>query len=271
MLNFYQNLSQYVEPVIVSFGSFGLRWYSVMYLVGFFVVWRLLVWRLEKKEGEFEKDLLWKIAVATFVGAIVGGRLGFLFFYDTGFLYTNPLYIFWPFDSVTNSWMGLSGMSFFGALIGAVLAGWILARRLKLDFVQLADFVIPAVPLGYMFGRIGNFLNGELFGKETESMFGMLVQGTLRHPVQLYEAFFEGFVLFSVLWLFRNSVQFRGQMLALFCAMYATIRLASEQFRIEDVRVWCAGATCSMGEFLSIGLLLGGAGMYFWFWSKKDG
>lgn len=271
MLNFYHYLPDFVEPVIVSFGSFNIRWYSVMYLVGLFVVWKLLVWRIDRGEGAIRKEDLWKIVTVSFFGAIIGGRLGFFLFYDSGALHANPLLLFWPFSVVTGEWTGLAGMSFFGALLGAVFAGWIMAKRLKMDFVRLADFIVPAVPLGYMFGRIGNFLNGELFGVETTSALGMQVDGTLRHPTQLYEAFFEGLVLFLVLWFVRGRMRFRGEMLSLFCVGYAIIRLFMERFRVEDVTAWCAGIPCSMGEFLSGGLLLSGMGLYVWFQARKNG
>lgn len=150
-------------------------------------------------------NLLVDFLIYSFIGLVVGGRLGHVFFYEFSYYSHHPLAIISPFDANGN-FVGIYGMSYFGGLIGIIIASIMFVRKRGISFWDWADFVVPAVPAGYFFGRVGNFLNGELYGKETNSFFGMYFGGEniLRHPTQLYEAFFEGLILFFVLWFLRN-------------------------------------------------------------------
>ncbi|HBR71692.1 MAG TPA: prolipoprotein diacylglyceryl transferase, partial [Candidatus Moranbacteria bacterium] len=143
-------------------------------------------------------------------GALIGGRLGYVLFYSFPYYLNNPLEIFFPIKITDYGLLftGYYGLSYFGGLVGAVLAGYFFSRKRRINFWQLADFVALAIPMGYFFGRIGNFLNGELYGRPTNMFWGMnFGDGLLRHPSQLYEAFFEGLVLFGIIFLVRRLVR----------------------------------------------------------------
>lgn len=246
LLNFYQHLPEHINPIVFSVGSFSVRWYSIMYLVAFATVYFLLSYRIRKKENLFEinKNQLANLLIYLIIGLLVGARLGYILFYDFSYFLRNPLEIFLPFH-ITGCWLlvtsykyvGLSGMSYFGGLAGVVVAGYIFSKKQKLSFWKLADFIIPAIPAGYFFGRVGNFLNDELYGRATDVPWGMYFSADplrLRHPSQLYEAFFEGLVLFLILWLLRNKSKFSGQLLCLYFFGYGFFRFFIEFFREPD-------------------------------------
>jgi len=243
-----------------------------MYLVAFIVVYLLLLYRLKKKEAPYSKNSIFDLLLYLFAGVLIGGRLGYVFFYNFNYFWQHPLAIIFPFDTGGN-YIGISGMSYYGGVIGIILVSFFFARKQKLNFWQLADFVIPAIPAGYFFGRLGNFLNGELFGRVTEKPWGMYFadglpgQGLLRHPSQLYEAFFEGLVLFVIFWMLRNKsqngchpeldsgskaslqlpqgIRFRiksgmtveGSLLLAYLFLYGSFRFFIEFFRQPDIQI----------------------------------
>jgi phosphatidylglycerol:prolipoprotein diacylglycerol transferase len=244
MLSFYQHLPAKIDPIAFSIGLFSVRWYSLMYLAAFLVVYGLLRWRVKNdiEMLKFAKHILdWMIfAVA---GLLVGGRLGYVLFYNFGYYVQNPLSVISPYDFSTGVWTGIFGMSYFGGAIGVILASWIWTQKPvrsgnKIDFWTWADFVLPAIPAGYFFGRIGNFLNGELYGRITEKPWGMYFPIDfgliLRHPSQLYEALLEGVVIFIILWLMRNRWKYYGQALVAYLFFYAFFRFGIEFFRELD-------------------------------------
>ena len=211
IIGLYQHIPENINPAAFSIHSFSVRWYAISYLAGFLAIYSLLKWRVRKGEGisklklkDYEwRDIILDLLFYSFIGLLLGARLGYAVFYDFKYFLNNPFAIVSPFDEAGNL-VGIYGMSYFGGLIGVVFSGWLYSRKKKINFWQLADFVIPAVPAGYFFGRIGNFLNGELYGRATDAAWGMyfnvgnadLRSLQLRHPSQLYEAFFEGLVLF---------------------------------------------------------------------------
>ncbi|PIP26247.1 MAG: prolipoprotein diacylglyceryl transferase, partial [Candidatus Moranbacteria bacterium CG23_combo_of_CG06-09_8_20_14_all_40_16] len=184
-LQFYQELPLRINPLVFHFGFFQISWYALMYLVGFVAVYGLLLWRIKKKEGDWSKENIREFLWNAFLGAIIGGRLGYVLFYNLPFYWENPLAIISPFDQ-QGQWTGIYGMSYHGGLMGALLAALFFSRKNKLNFFSWADFIVPAVPAGYFFGRLGNFLNGELFGRITQKSWGMYFPGEtlLRHPSQ---------------------------------------------------------------------------------------
>lgn len=276
--DFYQYIPEHVNPIVVSVGSFSIKWYSVMYLVAFVTVYFLLSYRIRKKENLFaiDKNQLAGLLIYLIIGLLVGARLGYALFYNFGYFLSNPLEIFWPFRN--SFYSGLAGMSYFGGLVGVLLAGLIFSRKLYLrgstslgyfgrersnllnNFWRLADFVIPAVPAGYFFGRIGNFLNGELYGRVTDVPWGMYFPadspGFLRHPSQLYEAFFEGLVLFLILWLLRNKSKFPGQLLCLYLFGYGFFRFFIEFFREPDEQIGFVFGILTLGQIFSLILIV---------------
>jgi phosphatidylglycerol:prolipoprotein diacylglycerol transferase len=266
--DWWQHLPSHIDPTLFQIGSFQLRYYGLMYIVAFACTYILLVYR-SRRDGfswytpERIQDLMvWFIA-----GTIIGGRLGYVIFYDLAYFASHPLKIILPFDfSDGFRFTGISGMSYHGGVIGIVTAGYLFSRRYKQPFVTMIDFVAPAAPLGYTFGRLGNFLNGELYGRATNVPWGMFFPldptGLLRHPSQLYEAFFEGIFLFLLLWSVRNHPRLRGGMLGLYLMGYGIVRFFLEFFRQPDAHLMFVLGPFTMGQVLCGTMVLIGLAAY---------
>lgn len=266
-MNFYQHIPSFINPNAFSFGGFSVDWYSLMYLVAFATVFLLLKYRLEKKEGSvLNKDTLVDFIFYSIIGLLIGARLGYVFFYNFSFYWNNPLAIISPFDSAGN-FIGLYGMSYHGGLIGVILATWFFTKKNKINFWHLTDFVIPAIPAGYFFGRLGNFLGGELYGRATDKFWGMYFPadpaGLLRHPSQLYEALGEGIILFIILWSLRNRQKLQGKMLGMYLAEYAIFRIVIEFWRMPDEQTGYLFNVLTLGQILSFIMLIFGVFLIF--------
>lgn len=262
MLSFYQHLPQFLDPIVFSVGSFSVHWYSIAYLVGFAVVYGLLKYRAvrgEEKRLSLRVDLILDWMTYAILGLLIGGRLGYVLFYNPNYYLEKPWAVISPYDFAVGTWTGISGMSYFGGALGVILASWIWTQKNKMSFWNWADFVIPAIPAGYFFGRIGNFLNGELFGRVTQKPWGMFFPADfgliLRHPSQLYEAFFEGWVLFGVLWWARNKVKFSGQMAVVYLMGYGLFRFGIDFFREPDKGAKLFLDFLTLGQIFSLGFV----------------
>jgi phosphatidylglycerol---prolipoprotein diacylglyceryl transferase len=268
-VDFYQSIPLKLNPEAFGIGFFSISWYSLMYIVGFFVVYALLLRRLKNKEnGDFRinKELILNFLLYCFLGLIIGARLGEVLFYNFPYYWGNPLAIISPFDPVTHEFVGIYGMSYHGGLIGVLMATFIFTGKYKVDFRKLADFIVPAIPAGYFFGRIGNFINNELYGRITEKPWGMYFKDdlfNLRHPSQLYEAFLEGIVLFIILWTIRNKKSVQGKLLIFYLFGYAIFRFISEFFREPDDRSGYLLSVMTMGQWLSICMVIFGLILFF--------
>ena len=274
MPDFYKYLPQFVDPIAFSIGSLSIRWYALGYVAAFLAAFALLCWRIGKGEAEKaglgEKDVfscsfLADIFLVSFWGMLLGGRIGYVLFYDLGYFLRNPMAIISPWDRVSGEFVGIYGMSYHGALLGIALSLYFFLRKKDVDLWRVADFLVPAAAGAYFFGRLGNFMNGELVGRATDSFFGMYFggDGFLRHPSQLYEAFFEGLFLFSALWIWRNKMVFSGQMLSLYLVGYAAVRFALEFLRSPDAQAGLVLGVLTMGQTLSLCMFLAGAVLYF--------
>ncbi|MBU2025810.1 MAG: prolipoprotein diacylglyceryl transferase [Patescibacteria group bacterium] len=275
MLDFWQHLPYKIDPVIVELGIFSARWYWLMYVAGFSAVYFLLSYRLRRGEREVLKktdkkseaaalDALWWM----FLGLIMGARLGYFIFYDWAELLKDPLILINPLANTGQGWVirGWYGMSYHGGLIGAAAALFLYCAKNKLNFLRMADFILPAVPLGFFFGRVGNFLNGELYGRVTGGWWGMYFPlayysdgiSLLRHASQLYEAFFEGLLLFLILWLLRNykSKQRPGFITGLYLIFYGFFRFFIEFAREPDEQLGLLFWGFSMGQALCFLMLV---------------
>jgi phosphatidylglycerol:prolipoprotein diacylglycerol transferase len=195
-------------------------------------------WIVKKDKLPISSDFLDSYIWWVEIGVILGARLGYIIFYDlnTAYYLTNPWQIFNPF-SQDGSFIGISGMSYHGALAGFIIASILWCKKYKISFWFMADIAALAVPLGYIFGRIGNFVNQELVGRVTDISWGIYVDGVLRHPSALYEAFLEGFVVFIVLFFIRKRKQFDGQLALLYVILYSIMRIVAEIFRQPDVQL----------------------------------
>ena len=179
--------------------------------------------------------------------------MGYVFFYDFSYFMQNPLAIISPFG-INGNFIGIFGMSYFGGLMGIIISSVVFCQRKEIDFFKWADFVVPAIPAGYFFGRIGNFLNGELYGKATDCLWGMHFnnESFLRHPTQLYEAILEGVLLFAFLWLIRNNTKFKGNFLVIYLFGYGVIRFFIEFLREEETSYFCF----TTGQILALAIIL---------------
>jgi phosphatidylglycerol:prolipoprotein diacylglycerol transferase len=268
MLEFYQNLPNQINPVIFSAGFISLHWYSLMWLMALGVTYFLLIWRIKKGEGSFDKSFIQDLLLNSFLGALIGGRLGYVLFYNFNYFLQHPLAIVSPYNFETGVWTGIYGMSFHGGLIGVFLAILFTARKYQHNFLAVADFILPAFCLGYFFGRLGNFFNSELVGRITESFWGMYFNGEaiLRHPSQLYEAVGEGLLLFIIFWFLRNKNFASGMLTGFYLMAYALMRFMIEFFRQPDEHLGFIFLNLSMGQILSSLMFLIG----FWLvWRVK--
>ncbi|MBW2409685.1 MAG: prolipoprotein diacylglyceryl transferase [Deltaproteobacteria bacterium] len=274
--NWWQHLPANIDPVIFQIGSFKLQYYGLMYIVAFAITY-FLVWYRIKHEDRFDisTDQLRDIMTYIILGLIIGARLGYVVFYNLSYYLDHPLEIILPF-SFSNGFhfTGISGMSYHGGLIGVILAGWLYVRKNKLNPWDVIDLFFPAAPLGYTFGRLGNFINGELYGRVTESPIGMyfpLAQTReLRHPSQLYEAFFEGIFLFAVLWSVRKMKLPRGTMIALYLIGYGLVRFIIEYFREPDEHLGFVFLSFSMGQVLCASMIAAGGFLYLYLWRNEQ-
>lgn len=280
-LTFWQSLPARMDPVIFSIGSLQVQWYGVMYLVAFVVTYFLVRHRARTETarfGSYDTDYLQSLMTWGFFGVLLGGRLGYVLFYNLGYYLNHPLQIVFPFRSGPGGleFTGISGMSYHGGLIGCMLACWWFTRRQRMhkerarsDFWNLCDLFAPAVPLGYTFGRLANFINGELWGRTTDSAIGMYFPAAPgnfpRHPSQLYEAFFEGILLFAILWTIRRRPFARGTFIGFYLFGYGFVRFFIEYFREPDAHLGLYWFDLfSMGQTLCIAMMIAGIGFAWW-------
>ena len=264
MASWWQTLPSRMDPFIVELGPIKIGWYGMMYVVAF-VVFYLYCRRLINKgqaDPRFTDPMIQDYLLWAAFGLIIGARLGYALFYNFSYYMVHPLEIIMPFDPFTGSYTGISGMSYHGGLIGSVLASVIFFRRHGLRFLRFAEDFVSGIPIGYMFGRLGNFINGELYGRATTSAWGMYFPGDptgqLRHPSQLYEAFGEGIVLFILLNLIRGKGFARGLMFPIYLMGYGVVRFIVEFFRQPDAHLGFVLGQLSQGQMLCIAMIVAG-------------
>lgn len=253
MLN---DIFQSLDPVAFTLGPVTVRWYGIAYVLGFICA-ALVIWHLAKRwRVRVNEDALLTIMVCAIIGIIVGGRLGYVLFYGNGAYLQNPLEIFA---------LNHGGMSFHGGLIGALLSGIVAAKFTGIPYLTLADLGCVAAPLGLFFGRLANFVNGELWGAPTDLPWGVVFGGAAgnfpRHPSQLYEAVLEGIVIFCVLFALSRKLppRPRGTFLGIFLVMYGAFRFLVEFVREPDVQLgYLWGGWLTMGQLLSVPLIVVG-------------
>jgi phosphatidylglycerol:prolipoprotein diacylglycerol transferase len=249
-----------IDPVAIDLGFVKLYWYGVMYLLAFLSAYFLAKYRskgVNNWDPKKTEDLIFYGAI----GVILGGRVGYMIFYNLSVLISDPLSLF----SIQNG-----GMSFHGGFLGVLVAMHLFNRKYDKSFFSTMDFVAPLVPLGLLFGRIGNFINGELWGKVTSTGWGMFIQGegVSRYPSQLYEAFLEGLVLFLILWIFSAKARAKMSVSALFLIFYGLFRFIIEFVRIPDVQIgYLAFDWLTMGQILSLPMIV--LGVFLFYKSKR--
>jgi phosphatidylglycerol:prolipoprotein diacylglycerol transferase len=265
------------DPIALSLGPLHVRWYGLMYLVGFLAAWILAHRRADRLGGVLDAQRIDDLLFYGILGVVLGGRLGYVFFYQTGDWLRDPWSLF-------RVWEG--GMSFHGGLVGVLIAQGLFARRQGIAFFQITDFIAPLVPIGLGAGRIGNFINGELWGKPTDVPWGMqlsclhfpehcanlapdVLWSLPLHPSQLYEAALEGLLLFSVLWLFSARPRPQCAVSGLFLVIYGLARFCVEFVRQPDPQLgYLAFGWLTMGQLLSLPMLLAGVALLIWAYRK---
>lgn len=258
----------HIDPVIFRIGPLAPRWYGLMYALGFASSYLLVRHQIrksaeaaEKKEGAkpggvYPAGFLDSLYTYLVLGLIIGARLGYVLFYDLTNYIRNPLEIF-------AVWHG--GMSFHGGLIGSIAAGYFCCRKFRVDFWKAADLVIVTAPIGLGLGRLGNFINGELYGRVTNVPWAMVFPagGPLpRHPSQLYEFFLEGVLLFIILWVLKDRKHAPGTLTAAFLVLYGIFRFIAEFFRAPDVQLGFVAGPFTMGQLLSAAMAAVGVVLY---------
>jgi phosphatidylglycerol:prolipoprotein diacylglycerol transferase len=238
------------NPVAFSLGPLAVRWYGLMYLAGFGTAWWLGTRRIARGAAPIDRPQFDDLLFLGVLGVILGGRLGYVLFYQPGHYAAHPLEIF-------AVWQG--GMSFHGGLLGVMLAMGYAAWRHGVQYLRLMDFVAPLVPLGLAAGRLGNFINGELWGRVTDLPWGMVFRGAgdaPRHPSQLYE--------FALVWWFSALPRPRGQVSALFLVGYGVFRFIAEFAREPDSYLGFLALGLTMGQWLCLPMIAGGLGLFAW-------
>ncbi|MCF7984567.1 MAG: prolipoprotein diacylglyceryl transferase [Thiohalocapsa sp.] len=256
-----------IDPVALAAGPLQIHWYGLMYLVGFAAAWLLGRWRAGRPGSLWTTDMVDDVVFYCVIGTIAGGRLGYMLFYGFDQILANPL-------NLLKVWEG--GMSFHGGLIGVLMAIALFARKYRLRFFEVGDFVAPLVPLGLFAGRVGNFINGELWGHATSLPWGMRLpcerfpsycaglpadaQWSIPvHASQLYEACLEGLVLFAVLWWFSSRPRPMMAVSGLFLLLYGVFRFSVEFVRLPDAHLgYLAFDWLTMGQLLSLPMIVAG-------------
>jgi phosphatidylglycerol:prolipoprotein diacylglycerol transferase len=242
-----------IDPVLIEIGPFAIRWYALSYIAGILLAWRYMIWLARRSPAGITKEHVDDFVVWATLGIVLGGRLGYVIFYKAGYYLQNPL-------EALAVWQG--GMSFHGGLLGVIFAVWLFCRRRGYSWIAVGDVVACTAPVGLFLGRIANFINGELYGRITDSPLGMVFPGSgplPRHPSQLYEAVLEGLLLFLVLfWLARRTGTFekRGLLSGVFLAGYAIGRATVEFFRQPDAHIGFLAIGTTMGQWLSLPLFV---------------
>ncbi|GMQ90438.1 MAG: prolipoprotein diacylglyceryl transferase [Gammaproteobacteria bacterium] len=253
-----------IDPIAISIGPLAVHWYGLMYVVGFLAGWWIGAYRAGRPNSGWTKEEVSDLLVYAAVGVIVGGRLGYALFYNLPDYLANPLAIF-------QIWKG--GMSFHGGFLGVIIAMWVFAWRTRRHWFTVTDFIAPLVAIGLGAGRLGNFINQELWGRVTDVPWGMVFRNAgaqPRHPSQLYEFMLEGVVLFLILWFYSIKPRPMAAVSGLFLLGYGTFRFLVEFVREPDAQIgFLAFSWVTMGQVLSFPMILFGVGIMIWAYRRQ--
>ena len=263
-MSYWQEIYTHFNPIAFHAGPIAVHWYGIMYVFALLSALWFAKWLANKDSIGVSKTELDSYFIWVEIGVILGARLGYILFYDphTSYYLTQPWQIFNPFD-VEGNFVGIRGMSYHGAIIGGLIATYLYGRRNKKALYPILDLLALSVPVGYIFGRIGNFLNQELVGNVTEVPWGIYVDGLLRHPSQLYEAFLEGVLVALILYFWRHKKRFEGELIVWYGVLYGVMRFIAEIWREPDIQI---GYVCcdflSMGQLMSILMIIASLLLY---------
>lgn len=250
-----------IDPVFFELGPFEIRWYALAYLTGFILGWRRCMalayqWKGPVTPKHYDDFLTWVV-----IGTLIGGRLGYVLFYQFPYYMENPA-------EIVQIWRG--GMSFHGGMLGVIGAAWLFARSRKIPFFAFTDILALVAPIGLFFGRLANFVNGELYGRASDAPWAVIFPhggDIARHPSQLYEAALEGVLLYLILYAFSRVPTFRvahGVLSGAFLSGYAILRFIAEFFREPDAQLGFLFAGATMGQLLCIPMFIAGEALTMW-------
>ena len=254
-----------IDPVAISIWKLDIHWYGLMYLFGFAAAWGLSIYRAKTRDAVIKPEQADDLIFYGAIGVVVGARIGYVIFYKFSDWMSDPTLIF-------RIWEG--GMSFHGGLIGTALGLYMYSRHINRHFLEVVDFVAPFAPIGIFFGRMGNFIGSELWGRTTDVSWAMVFPGDdtqlPRHPSQLYEGFLEGIVLFIILFWFSRKPRPRGAVIGLFVMLYGVFRFSVEFFRQPDAHImFDLFGWMTRGQILCIPMFIVGAGLIVWAYRRK--
>jgi phosphatidylglycerol:prolipoprotein diacylglycerol transferase len=245
------------DPIALQLGPIAIRWYGLMYLIAFALVWLLGRWRIAKGNALLTARDLDDLLFYGILGVVLGGRLGYVLFYKPGYYLSHPVEMLYV-------WQG--GMAFHGGLIGVLLVLWLFARSRGLKFLEVGDFIAPLIPLGLAAGRMGNFINGELWGRATDVSWGMVFpqagDTVVRHPSQLYQFAGEGVLLFLIVWIYSAKPRAVGKVSGVFLTGYGVFRFLAEFAREPDNFLGFLPGGLTMGQYLSLPMIVIGIAMF---------
>lgn len=253
-----------IDPVIVSLGPIDIRWYGLMYLIALGFAYWLAMREVKAGRSPYSEQQVSDLLFYGFMGAVLGGRIGYVFFYQFERFVQDPLYLF----QITQG-----GMSFHGGLLGVLTVLYLFGRVTKTSFLQVGDFVAPLVPVGLAVGRLGNFMNGELWGRTTDVSWGMVFPGAgpdPRHPSQLYQFALEGMLLFAIVYLFSRKPRPVGAVSGMFMLGYGCFRFIAEYFRQPDDHLGLLTLGMSMGQWLSLPMVLIGLAILTFAYKQQE-
>ncbi len=250
---YWNHIYEHFNPVALNLNFISLHWYGIMYILALLTALGFAKWIIKRDNLDISELLLDNYFIWIEIGIILGARIWYILFYDPHLDYylSAPWQIFNPFRE--GEFVGIRGMSYHGAVVGAIISSLLFSLRYPNKLYRLMDVVALSVPVGFVFGRIGNFLNQELVGRVTDVPWGIYVHGTLRHPSQLYEAFLEGVVIAIILYIYRKKKPFEGALIAFYGILYGTMRFIAEFWRAPDVQLgFLYGDWLTMGQIQSL-------------------
>lgn len=262
-MEYWNHIYEHFNPIAVDFGFISIHWYGIMYISALLVALWFAKWIIKKDNMGISEVTIDAYFIWIEVGIILGARIWYILFYDpnTSYYLTQPWQIFNPFSN--GEFVGIRGMSYHGAVVGAAIASYFFSRKNPGEIYKILDVVALAVPVGFVFGRIGNFLNQELVGRATDVPWGIYVDGVLRHPSQLYEGFLEGILIAVVIYLYRKRRGFNGALIGIYGMLYGSARFIAEFWRQPDIQLgYLYGDWLTMGQIQSFVMVLLSIALY---------
>jgi len=263
-MEYWNHIYDHFNPVALDLGFISVHWYGIMYISALLVALWFAKWIIKRDQMPIAEATIDSYFIWIEVGIILGARIWYILFYDPNTLYylSQPWQIFNPFSN--GEFVGIRGMSYHGAVVGGAIASYLFARRNPGEIYKILDVVALAVPVGFVFGRIGNFLNQELVGRATDVPWGIYVDGVLRHPSQLYEGVLEGIMIALIIYWYRKRRTFDGELIGIYGMLYGTARFIAEFWREPDVQLgYLYGEWLTMGQIQSFIMITICMGLYF--------